>query len=196
MGGNQWGAQWVQAAERAIKEGDEHLGDDRLVAARDCYLRAAEYYRLALGGTEQATAEHRSWSDGQVSAFRAAMPLLPHPATPFALGVGSVQVAGYLFRAWAHHPPMTVVCRPEQDAASESLYLSTAAPILDLGLNCAIFGFTDHGTTGHATPFSTTTLTFDELTGTALKSVAEFLRRQPGIDAERILLAPTGSSRH
>ena len=153
--------------------------------ARDCYLRSAEYYRLALTGTVPGTAEHRSWSDAQVSAFRAALPLLPHPGVPFAIVIDSTPVAGYLFRSAVEPSPGTVVCRPMEQVSPEAVYVCTAAPILELGLNCVIFGPLNQRNLG-ATKGSDSEPPGDRL----LELVAGWVRGQPGIDPRSIMLPP------
>lgn len=192
---NQWSATWLEAADGTTNEADEHLGEDRLSQARDGYLRAAEYYRLALCGTQPGTVEHRSWTDAQVSSFRAALPLLAHPAVPFAFVTDSMPIAGYLFRsavAPSHTRPepggdaVTVVCPVVEHIAPESLYLLTAVPILELGLNCVIFSPVTNGGPSSAMPA-------EGHRGHArlIGSVVDWVQRQPGIDPDRILLPPS-----
>lgn len=190
MSGNPWSAYWVEAAVRTTNTGDGHLGEDRLFDARDCYLRAAEYYRLALRGAEPGTAEHRSWNDAQVSAFRAALPLLPHPATPFAITVDSRSVVGYLFRSAVAAHPVTVVCPTVEHLPPESLYHPTAAPILELGLNCVVYGVVRGNFSAGRAPEG------ERDSHRVIDSVADWVLRQPGIDARGILLAPSNRGTH
>ncbi|MEO9110946.1 MAG: hypothetical protein ABI368_12075, partial [Jatrophihabitantaceae bacterium] len=80
-----------------MRRGDAGLEADQLGDACHSYLGAAEYYWLALRETELASAERCRIEDAHVSAFRAAVPLLPHRTTPFDLDVEGVAVRGYLF---------------------------------------------------------------------------------------------------
>lgn len=97
------------------------------VSARGAYLRAAEYFR-------QAFFFHRDDLDGaelhaaypaSVQAFRAALPLLGHPAT-----ILSGNPSGYLFA-----PAGPAMLRPvilhvgEYDGTAEELYASAAAAL-------------------------------------------------------------------
>jgi hypothetical protein len=78
-----WYREWSSFAGRLADQGDEALAAGHRVSARDCYLRACEYFRQAffwhrddLDGVELTTAYAAS-----VSAFHRALPLLDHRAT-------------------------------------------------------------------------------------------------------------------
>lgn len=81
-----WLAAWSSFATRLAAHGDEALAEGHRVTARNSYLRAAEYFR-------QAFFFHREDLDapalrdpyaGAVKSFRAALPLLDHPARVLA----------------------------------------------------------------------------------------------------------------
>lgn len=181
-----WASYWVNAAEAATAAGDLELGLDRLTEACRCYLQAADYFQLALRAARSDSAEHRAWSDAQISAFRAAMPLLPHPVTAFSLDVSGELFAGYLFRpdSSATTARPVVLYPVEGDAAVESIYLSTVVSILAQDMNVVTYAGTARVVGGpEPTPHW------------ANGAVLAWVCRQPGVDSERVLVAPPSAGR-
>jgi dienelactone hydrolase len=124
-----WYRAWTAFGTRLKAQGDAALAAGHAVSARGAYLRAAEYFR-------QAFFFHRDDLDSDellaaypasVRAFRAALPLLSHPARVLP------GFPGYLFM-----PPGPVTPRPTilhiggYDGTAEELYAS-AGPALERG---------------------------------------------------------------
>ena len=171
-----WTDQWISAAERSVLVGDRSLDANELTDTCRHYLRAAEYYRLALRGANQGSPERRAWREAQADLFRAAAPLLPHPST---MVDGSILPAyGYLFRPLGRPGPWSaaIVTPSASSVTVESLYEATAVPILELGMACGIFGWVDDAEPG-------------QVDGREAPLV-EWVAAQPGIDPDRIWLAP------
>lgn len=125
-----WYHSWTAFGSRLKEQADAAMQAGHMVSARDAYLRAAEYFR-------QAFFFHRDDLDGKqlraaypasVAAFRAALPLLSHPAR-----VLPGPWPGYLFT-----PAGPVLQRPTilhiggYDGTAEELYAS-AGPALERG---------------------------------------------------------------
>jgi hypothetical protein len=125
-----WYRAWSAFGSQLTKQAEAALSAGHAVSARGAYLRAAEYFR-------QAFFFHRDDLDGPelraaypagVQAFRAALPLLGHPATVLS-GTGS----GYLFApAGPARPRPTILHIGGYDGTAEELYAS-AGPALERG---------------------------------------------------------------
>ena len=121
---------WSGFAGRLVDQADAALAAGHRVSARDAYLRAAEYHRQAFffHRDDLDGAELRAAYPAGVAAFRAALPLLDHPAS-----VLEGDTPGYFFApAGADGPFPTIVHIGGYDGTAEELYAS-AAPALDRG---------------------------------------------------------------
>jgi hypothetical protein len=177
-----WTDWWISAAEVAVIEGDRSLTADDLTRACGHYLQAAEYYRLAARGVGRTSPEWYAWHQAQADVFRAAVPLLPHPAIPLALR--DPPAYGYLFQP-EHHPPpwaAAIVMSGDGPATVESLYETTAVRILGLGLACGTFAWTDQPMIGR--------VRHPQGTEWWLRQLTRWVAEQPGIDPARVWFAP------
>lgn len=161
-----WSRCWSHAGAEAIRRADASLDCGLLAAACESYLAAARYYWLALSGPALRPADRRALEDAHAAAFRAAVPMLPHPATPFTVQVDDTATAGYLFLPAGATAPASVVLRAiRPSTTAESGYWQVALPILDSGIGCAVF-------TAAATRISPIT-----------SAVARWAAQQPGVGA-------------
>jgi dienelactone hydrolase len=124
-----WYREWSSFAVRLVDQGDAALAAGHRITARDCYLRACEYFRQAffwhrddLEGVELTTAYAAS-----VSAFHKALPLLAHRAT-----ILEGDTPGYLFEPEGDGPFPTILHVGGYDGTAEEIY-STAPYTLDRG---------------------------------------------------------------
>lgn len=124
-----WYRVWSGFAGRLAQQGQAALASGHRASARGLFLRAAEYYR-------QSFFYHRDHLDGRelqtgygssVSAFRAAVPLLDHPAEVLADGL-----SGYLFTGHSDERLPTLLHIGGYDSTAEELY-SSAGPALERG---------------------------------------------------------------
>lgn len=165
-----WGRRWSQAGDEAIRRADAELDSGRLAAACESYLAAARWYWMGLSGRALHAADRRALEDAHAAAFRAAVPMLPQPTTPFTLQVDDVEVAGYLFLPSDTVGVVpTVLWRAELPGTVESSYWQVALPILDSGVGCAYF------VTTAAPPHTAVP------PDTAAGGVTRWLQQQPGV---------------
>jgi hypothetical protein len=159
---DEWARHWSVAGDRSMRRGDTELELDNLTDACRSYLMASQYYWLALSGTTLCAAERRRLEDAHVGAFRTALPSLPHAATPFALHLDDLDVAGYLFMpADRASASVTVLWPVGGCATAESSYWQIAAPLLDTDTACLVFApDTEQG----------------------VRAVVQWARQQPGVD--------------
>jgi pimeloyl-ACP methyl ester carboxylesterase len=136
-----WYREWSGFADRLVAQADAAVAAGHPVSARDCYLRASEYYRQAfffhrddLDGKELTTAYAAS-----VKALRRVLPLLDHPAE-----VITGEYPGYFLAPDASNGPFpTILHIGGYDGTAEELYASADAA-LERGY--AFAGFDGPGT--------------------------------------------------
>jgi hypothetical protein len=115
-----WQQAWSAFAGTLVLQGQAAEGAGHRVSARDAYLRAAEYHRQAFFfHREDLDAPVLRTSYGaSVQAFRAALPLLDHPAE-----VLSGDLSGYLFLPDGSGGPFpTLLHIGGYDGTAEELY--------------------------------------------------------------------------
>ena len=137
-----WAAAWTAKADAVLAESaaSHEAGDP--VGARRAYLRASEYYRQAFffNRTDLDDPGLRSAYASHVSAFRAALPLLPWSAAAMDVEHDGVVVRGYLFRpddSGTARP--TVIAPAGYDSTAENGYSLNAVSALERGMNCLVF---------------------------------------------------------
>jgi hypothetical protein len=125
-----WYQAWSAFGARLKNQADAALRAGRAVSARGTYLRAAEYFRQAFffHRDDLAGAEVRAAYPASVQSFRAALPLLGHPAT-----VLSGELSGYLLTPpGPTEPRPTILHIGGYDGTAEELCAS-AGPALERG---------------------------------------------------------------
>lgn len=121
-----WYQQWSAFADTLVQQADTARAAGHSVSARDRYLRATEYYRQAFFWHRDRldAAELQTGYAASVAAFRAALPLLDHPAR-----ILEGDTPGYFFTPPGDGPFPTVLHIGGYDGTAEELYASTAAAL-------------------------------------------------------------------
>lgn len=172
----EWVRYWSRMGDLCMHRGDDELEAQRLNRACESYLVATDYYGLALSRSNHSVPEGRVLADAHMSAFRTAMPLLPHRAASFELEVEDTRVTGYLFQPTCGADP----CRPvvwsvERGATAESSYRRVALAVLQADLACAVFSV-DDGEPPRTGPSSRR--------HALQRAVMQWVRQQPGVDPD------------
>jgi hypothetical protein len=169
-----------------MSRGDGELEAQQFSRACDSYLAATDHYWLALSRANCHVPERRVLANAHVSAFRAALPLLSHPAAPFDLEVDQARVTGYVFRP----RPGADLVRPAiwavgRDATAESSYRQVALTILGSNLACAVYSVevSRRHQLAAGRPLSAPALQC---------AVVQWVQEQPGVDPDaEPMLVPT-----
>ena len=196
-----WAREWRALAETVLAEGDASMSSDSTVAARRCYLRATEYYRQAFFFARDDLTRSDLLSDyhAHVSAFRAAVPLLPHEVTTMDLEHDGVAAAGYLLRPAGDSTARPTVLLPAgYDSTAEAGYADSAVDVLEHGMNALVFEGPGQG--GVLYDRGQVLRPDFEV---ALRPVVDWVLAQPGVDPTALVLlgrsfagylAPRGAS--
>ena len=185
-----WYQAWSDFGTRLVSQGDEAAKAGHMVSARGAYLRASEYFRQAFffhRDDLDADKLRRAYSSS-VSAFRAALDHLGHPARILSGGV-----SGYLFSPDAVSSDVvssdfgagrrpTILHVGGYDGTAEELYAAAAAA-LDRGY---VFAAVDGPGQG--------AMLYDQRVPmrpdweNVVPGLFDAIAAQPGVDPDRIIL--------
>jgi hypothetical protein len=175
-----WYREWSAFAGRLADQGETALAAGHRVSARDCFLRACEYFRQAfvwhrddLDGVELTTAYAAS-----VSAFHKALPLLGHRAT-----ILEGDTPGYLFEPEGDGPFPTILHLGGYDGTSEEIY-STVPYAIDRG-----WAYVALDGPGNGLPLYERRVPMRPDWENVVPGMVDLALEQPRVDPRRIVLA-------
>ncbi|NAL77938.1 alpha/beta hydrolase family protein [Nitrososphaera sp. AFS] len=139
-----WHEEWLKTAKRIHRFADESLAFGHKVSAREAYLRASNYYRVAeflLMDPEDPRIQ-ATWG-GSKECFSKAAGLFSPPFESIEIPYEGTSLPGYFYRVDDNNdsrpPRSTLIVHGGFDSTVEELYTSAAAPALERGYNCLTF---------------------------------------------------------
>jgi len=149
-----WYTEWHRTADRVCKYGDECLSLGHKVSARQAYLRASGYYRVAeffLRENPEDSRIVKTWEDS-VNSFNEAAKLFPHHFESIEVPYEGTTIPGYFYspsvnidRSSATKGSSRNTSRPTLivttgfDGTQEELYSQCVVAALQRGYNCITF---------------------------------------------------------
>lgn len=137
-----WYREWLAAAERREKTGDDLLSRGRRASARPEFLRASNYYRTAEFFLRSDPDDPRivaTWRKGRDSFLKFAR-LAEHPILAVDIPFEGKPLPGYLClvdRSGRKRP--LLIIQTGFDGTKEELYYSNAVFAVKRGYNCLLF---------------------------------------------------------
>jgi pimeloyl-ACP methyl ester carboxylesterase len=140
-----WHEEWLKTAKRIRKQADDSLAAGHTVSAREAYLRASNYYRVAeflLMDPEDPRIQ-ATWGVSK-ECFSKAARLFSPPFEPVEIPYERTTLPGYFYRVNENNDSSrairpTLIVHGGFDSTLEELYISAAAPALERGYNCLTF---------------------------------------------------------
>ncbi len=138
-----WHTEWLKTANRVHKYADESLAAGHKISAREAYLRASNYYRVAeflLIDPEDPRIEN-TWGKNK-ECFSKASGLFSPSFEPVEIPYEGTALPGYFYKVDndnSKSPRPTLIAHGGFDSTLEELYTSAAAPALERGYNCLTF---------------------------------------------------------
>lgn len=181
-----WYQEWNATARRVHRLADQAMADGQPVGARDAYLRASNYYRTAeffLHGDSRDPRILQTWGAARAT-FRAALPLMGHPAEAVQIPFEGRHLTGYFFRPSADgRARPTLMAHGGYDSIGEELYLEIGVAALQRGYNFLAFEGPGQGAMirEHGQPFRSN---WESVVSPAV----DWLVAQPGVAPSRIAL--------
>lgn len=142
-----WHIEWLKTAKRVHKYAEDSLAKGHKVSAREAYLRASNYYRVAefLLIEPEDPRVQTTWSNSK-ECFGKAARLFSPSFEPIEIPYEGTTLPGYFYRINDHNSVRgartsrpTIIVHGGFDSTLEELYASAAAPALDRGYNCLTF---------------------------------------------------------
>ena len=137
-----WYQEWLKTAKRVHKYADESLAAGHEVSAREAYLRASNYYRVAeflLLDPEDPRIK-TTWESSK-GCFGKAASLFSPSFEPVEIPYEGTTLPGYFYKVDndSKSPRPSLIAHGGFDSTLEELYTSAAAPALERGYNCLTF---------------------------------------------------------
>jgi pimeloyl-ACP methyl ester carboxylesterase len=141
-----WYAEWSKTAKRVHKYADDCLAANHKTSAREAYLRASNYYRVAefLLMDPQDPRIQTTWGSSK-ECFTNAGRLFSPPVESIEIPYEGTTLPGHFYHAKDDSnksnstPRPTLIAHGGFDSTLEELYASAAAPVLERGYNCLTF---------------------------------------------------------
>jgi hypothetical protein len=151
-----WHQEWLKTAKRIHKYADDCLNAGHKVSAREAYLRASNYYRVAefLIMDPEDPRIQTTWGSSK-ECFAKAAGLFSPQFESIEIPYEGTTLPGYFYRppedgmkssekdnsksTNASGPRPTLIVHGGFDSTLEELYASAAAPALERGYNCLTF---------------------------------------------------------
>jgi dipeptidyl aminopeptidase/acylaminoacyl peptidase len=139
-----WHIEWLKTAKRVHKYADECLALGHKISAREAFLRASNYYRVAeflLIDAEDPRIQ-TTWRMSK-QCFAEAAKLFSPRFEPVQIPYEGTSLPGYLYRVdeekYDKRSRPILIAHGGFDSTLEELYTSAAAPVLERGYNCLTF---------------------------------------------------------
>ena len=152
-----WYKEWLNTAQRVHKYAENSLAAGHKVSAREAYIRASNYYRVAeflLMDPEDPRIQ-TTWGNSKECFSKAAKLFSPSvKVEPIEIPYEQTTLPGYYYRLDYYYndddddikntkssskPRPTLIAHGGFDSTLEELYTSAAAPALERGYNCLTF---------------------------------------------------------
>ena len=133
-----WITEWNRTAGRVAAEARRLLTAGQPLAARDAFLRAANYFRAAeFYATHDDPRQVAVWQASR-DCFAQAVPLLRFPAEPIEVAFDGACLPGYFVRGGSRRAP-TLIAMSGFDGSAEEVYYWIGPAAAERGWNCLIF---------------------------------------------------------
>lgn len=137
-----WQMEWSKLAERLMSEGIESERKGHLISARDCFLKASNYYRTSLYFDYRPEKKERlkEGYDLHVQAFNKASSYFAHAAEPLKIPFEGFYLPGmfYSIDKSKEMRPL-IICTGGYDSTHQEAYFSFVPAALQRGYNVISF---------------------------------------------------------
>lgn len=143
--GQSWIDEWNSLAGRVETLGDESLGARHLTSARECYMRAANYYRTAEYGTSPTHPQFQTLWQKSVESFRKGAVLFSPPIQFVEVPFENKILPGYFWRpATDQKTRPTLIAAGGNDSSLEEVVWWVGMAAVRRGYNFFAFDHPGH----------------------------------------------------
>jgi alpha-beta hydrolase superfamily lysophospholipase len=137
-----WYTEWSRTADRVRTQADHSLAHGHIVSAREAFLRASNYYRMAEFFLRVEPDDPRmmtTWGNSQ-TCFSQAATLFSPPLEAVEIPYHDTTLPGYFYRGdESSSPRATLLLQGGFDSTIEELHFWGAAAAMQRGYHCLIF---------------------------------------------------------
>lgn len=181
-----WYTHWDQRARRVLSRADADLAAGHLVSARESFLRASTYFRMAefyLHGDPEdprILAESRASQQAYAQGARLTGPTWEPVEIPYQ----GTTLPGYFYKVDdSGRPRPTVIFSGGFDSSVEELFYYGGAPAVRRGYNCLTFDGP-----GQGAPMREQQLPFRHDWEKVVTPVVDYALTRPDVDADQLAL--------
>ncbi len=178
-----WIREWAATAERTSVYAERALEQGDRIAARKAFLRASNYYRMAVFYAVHTDPRHRQLWDRSKACFARMIPLMPRPIEPVTIPFEGAKLPGYFISAGAGRRP-TLVALGGFDSTLEEVYCWVGQAAADYGWNCLVF----EGPGQWGALMDNPGLIFRSDYEQPVGAVVDYLQTRPDVDFAKIAL--------
>ena len=133
-----WVKEWEYTAQRAENEGESYAAKGLDVAARNAFLRASSYYRMAVFYSYYREERHALLLEKSVTCFHQAARLMSLPIECLDIDFEGVRLPAYFISGGGGKRP-TLIALGGFDSTMEEVYHLIGGGAAEYGWNCLIF---------------------------------------------------------
>lgn len=181
-----WFAEWNKTACRILSRADASLGAGHLASAREAYLRASTYFRMAEFYLHGDPADPRILSTSRASqrAYAQAAKLTGSTWEPVEIPYEGTTLPGYFYKVDnSGKPRPTLIFHGGFDSSVEELFYFGAAAANRRGYNCLTFDGP-----GQGAPMREQKLLFRHDWEAVVTPVVNYVLTRPDVDGDNLAL--------
>ena len=180
-----WVGEWERTAQRAENEGASYIAKGLKAAARNAFLRASNYYRMAAFYSHYREERHDLLTEKSVERFHQAVKLMETPIECLDIDFEGAKLPAYFISGgeWTSKRP-TLIALGGFDSTVEELYHLIGAAAAEYGWNCLIF----EGPGQWSALIRNPGLVFRPDYERPVKAVIDYALSRPDVDGEKLAL--------
>jgi hypothetical protein len=133
-----WIIEWSALADRVSKYAEKELNSDNKKVARDAYLRASNYYRMAVFYANHTDPRHTELWKSSKECFKKMITLMDNPIESIEIEFEDAKLPAY-FISGGEGKRQTLIAVGGFDSTLEELYCWIGAIAREYGWHCLIF---------------------------------------------------------
>ena len=178
-----WVKEWEYTAQRAENEGVSYAAKGLDVAARNAFLRASSYYRMAVFYSYYREERHALLLEKSVKCFHRAARLMSLPIECLDIDFEGARLPAYFIAGGGGKRP-TLIALGGFDSTMEEMYHLIGAAAAEYGWNCLIFEGPGQWSALTRNPG----LVFRPDYEKPVKAVVDYALSRPDVDGDKLAL--------
>lgn len=133
-----WISEWTSTADRVSEYAENQLKNGDKLSARKAFMRASNYYRIAVFYAVHSDMRHRELWSRSKECFHSMIQLMDHPIECVNIDFENVTLPGYFISGGEGKRP-TLIAIGGFDSTMEEVFFWVGSAAKEYGWNCLIF---------------------------------------------------------